>query len=127
MDTKNAILSFNPNDFFYYNSKQTPNDEECKKILDENINCNDNDSILLNDDKCLKQSLCINKKKAQSVFQQGDKLTPTLRMKSDLVSDIRIDDMNELYNIEKQRCLNYSLGIGIISIFILQKIFIFIT
>lgn len=116
MDTNKAILSFNPNDFFYYNAELTPTDNECKSLLNNTIqNCNDMNIFLSNSDKCIKHKLCDNKQKSQTIFQT----------QTSSENDIRLNDMNEIYNIEKINCINYSLGIGIISMLILNKIFIY--
>lgn len=116
MDTKKAVLAFNPNDFFYYNADQTPSDNECKTLLnDKTMKCNDMDYFILNDDKCLKKKLCDNKEKSQKIFQT----------QTNSSVDKRLNDMNELYNIKRLDCINYSLGIGIISILILNKMFIY--
>ena len=114
--TEKAVLAFNPNDFFYYNATQTPSDNECSILLKENVdNCNDDKYFISNNEKCLKIKLCNNKQKVQTIY--GTQPNSTM--------DIRLNDMNELYNIEKLNCINYSLGIGIISILILKKIYLY--
>jgi hypothetical protein len=118
MDTKTALLAFNPNDFFYYNAQQTQSDDECKTLLDnKGMNCNDMNYFILNDEKCVKQQLCNNKNKAQNIIQTQ----PNSGV------EVRLNDMNELYNIEKINCINNSLGIGIIAILIINKIFIYFS
>lgn len=113
-DDKKILLAFNPNDFFYYNANQTPNENECNNLLNNNsLNCNDNNFFINNSDICIKQNLCNNKLKAQTLLQ-----TQTIS-----TVDVRLKDMNDIYDLEKTNCINYSLGISIISIMILNKIF----
>jgi hypothetical protein len=73
------------------------------------------DYFIGNDDKCIKRQLCENKEKAQSVLQ----------MQPNSSVDVRLSDMNELYSIEKRDCINYSLGVAIVSILILNKIYVY--
>jgi hypothetical protein len=120
MEKKVATLEFNPNDFFYYNAEQLPTSDECTALMipgfDE-TKCSDSAFFELNGQKCLKSKLCENKLLAETVFQN----------QTDGGIDIRLDDMTQLYNHEKQNCINYSLGIAILSILIIRKTFIYFT
>ena len=114
---KTAILAFSPNDFFYYSSGKTPSDTECKTIFKDYITtkCENADYFNSNNEKCIKMGLCLNKEKAQTVLQ----------MQTNSGNDVRLKDTNELYDGEKMTCINYSLGVGIIAIMIVNKMFVY--
>jgi hypothetical protein len=116
---KTAILAFSPNDFFYYSADQTPSDTECKTITKDTIandnKCENADYFNSNNEKCIKMALCLNKEKAQTVLQ----------MQTNSGNDVRLKDTNELYAEEKMTCINYSLGVGIIAIMIINKMFVY--
>jgi hypothetical protein len=112
---KTAVLAFSPNDFFYYGVNETPNDAECKILMKDSVatKCDNPNYFNSNYEKCIKTGLCINKEKAQNFLQ----------MPSKSGIDARLSDTNELYDGEKMTCINYSLGVGIIAIMIINKIF----
>lgn len=113
-NNKQVIVAFSPNDFIFFNSKDTPSREEClfDTTLYDSGECNNPDIFNTNKEKCVAQSLCANRTKAEIIIQNQNNTDDTQRHA----------DSKTVYGNAVQTCLNRILGISIITVLIIGRL-----
>lgn len=110
-------LSMKSDDFFYYSvgDDDLQPYAKCDSMPEITGDCNDITFFTQNSDACLEKSLCDNRKKSELL----------LNTQTNSSGYIRVDDMKYIYEKEKMKCINYSLGIGIIIIMMINKMYLY--